>query len=313
MSEALAPNATPRDQKPTLLAAAVAGQQWGVIGWRQLRDCGVGSSTAQRWRADAKLHIIHRGVYALGHSSIPIEGRLVAALLHAGRDAVLSHATAAWWWGLIAVGPTTIDVSTGAWARSTAGVAVHHRRRMERTRHRRFPITTVPQTLLDLAAAAPLNQVRRALAEADYRRLLDPRAFEQVLGVGRPGSAKLRKALERHQPRLARARSPLEELFIPLCESAGIDLPELNVRFHGWRVDALWRRERLVVELDGYDNHSTPAQIERDRREELQLRAVGFIVVRYSWWQVTDEPELVIADLRARLSERRSSQTARSA
>jgi hypothetical protein len=291
----------------------VAGQQWGVIGSRQLRDCGVSASTSQRWCADGKLHLIHRGVYALGHPSVPIEGLLVAALLHAGRDGVLSHRTAAWWWGLIDVAPGTIDVSTSAWAGSSADLVVHHRRRMERTRHRRFPITTVPQTLLDFAAAAPLNQVRRALAEADYRRLLNPRPVAEILGHGRPGSAKLRNALERHQPRLARARSRLERAFFALCESADIPLPELNVRLHGWTVDAFWRRERLAVELDGYGNHHSRAQIDRDRRKELCLRKAGLSVVRYSEEQLTEEPGAVIADVLAQLAGRRPSPTALSA
>jgi len=306
MSEAFASGATPRHQKPTVLAAAVASQQWGVIGWRQLQRCSVSKSTARRWRADGKLHVIHRGVYALGHASVPAEGRLVAALLHAGDSAVLSHATAAWWWGLIADEPATIDVSTQTCARSLAGLVVHQRRRLlDQTRHRRFPLTTVPQTLLDLAATTPLSQVRRALAEADYRRLLDPRAIEAVLGQGRPGSAKLRRALARHQPRLAQIRSPLEGAFLERCES-GIAVPEVNVRIEGWTVDALWRREGVVVELDGYGNHRSRAQTDRDRHKELCLRRAGFVVIRYSEDQVREEPQSVLTDLSMTLEQRRA-------
>ena len=57
-----------------------------------------------------------------------------------------------------------------------------------------------------------------------------------------------------------------------------------------------------MVELDGRDNHSSPGQIERDRRKELQLRAAGYVVVRYTWAQVALEPQVVMADLRAILS-----------
>ena len=80
-----------RGQNATVRAAAVASAQWGVIGLQQLRDCGVNASAADRWRRDGRLHTVHRGIYALGHPTIPIEGRLVAALLHAGPEAVLSH------------------------------------------------------------------------------------------------------------------------------------------------------------------------------------------------------------------------------
>lgn len=297
---------TPRETTSQLLAAEVAGDQWGVIGARQLRDCGITSTTASRWRSHDRLHLIHAEVYALGHRSIPVEGLLVAALLYAGSDAVLSHSTAAWWWGLVSESPRTIEVSAPRRVRPSNGVIVHRRKHFEQTRHRRFPITTVAQTLLDYAARADSIEVRRALAHADYRRLLDPEAVRRVLGQGRAGTATLRQALERHEPTLARTRSWLEMVFVPLCEGSGIALPEINVRVGRWTVDALWREERLVVELDGYDNHSTRRQMERDRREELELRAAGFVVIRYTWAQVVHQPELVTADLTARLAERRA-------
>jgi hypothetical protein len=271
---------------------------------------------AHRWRSSGQLHVVHTAVFSLGHPSIPIEGRLVGALLHAGPDAVLSHATAAWWWDLIDDQPPVIEVSTESWARSCPGVIVHHRRSLDPTRHRhptrhrRFPITSVAQALLDYAGQADLIKVRRALAQADYLRLLDLMAVEAVLGQGKPGAKRLRQALKRHQPRLAHARSWLETVFVPLCESAGLPLPELNARVAGWTVDALWREKQLVVELDGYDNHSTRAQIERDRCKELALRAAGFQVIRYTWEQVVHQPERVGADLATALGEPHRSATA---
>src|SRR5438477_11232102 len=90
-----------RPELATLRAAQVAGKQWGVIGRGQLRGCGVSERAITRRIASGRLHPIFRGVYAFGHASIPIEGELVATLLHAGPEVVLSHRTAAWWWGLI--------------------------------------------------------------------------------------------------------------------------------------------------------------------------------------------------------------------
>jgi hypothetical protein len=75
--------------------------------------------------------------------------------------------------------------------------------------------------LLDFAANASLNGVRNALAKAEYLGLLEVRAVEAVLGQGRPGTAKLRQALQRHQPRLADTRSRTERRFLQLCEDAG--------------------------------------------------------------------------------------------
>jgi Protein of unknown function (DUF559) len=162
-----------------------------------------------------------------------------------------------------------------------------------------------PKTLLDYAAQADLIAVRRALAQADYLRLLDTTAVNEVLGQGKAGATRLRRAMKRHEPKLARTRSWLETVFVPLCESAGLELPEINARVAGWTVDALWRDEQVIVELDGYDNHSTRGQIERDRRKELELRAAGFLVIRYTWDQVVHQPELVAADLAAALAANR--------
>jgi Protein of unknown function (DUF559) len=291
-----------RDKMGTLRAGSVAGAQWGVIAAWQLLDCGISRSTISRWAAEGRLHQRHPGVYDYGHRAIPIEGRLTAALLHAGPGAVLSHATAAWWWGLTDTEPRTIDVSTTARARSTEGVSVHRRRSLESTRHRRFPITTVAQTALDLAATAPLAHVRRVLAEADYQRLLNLEAVNAIAGQGRPGTATLRKALARHQPRLALTRSELERQFLALCEEADLPMPEVNAGVSRMSVDFIWPEHKLAVEVDGHQGHRSKAQRERDHRRELWLRANGYTVVRYTGDQITHERALVIADLRRLLS-----------
>ena len=60
----------------------------------------------------------------------------------------------------------------------------------------------------------------------------------------------------------------------------------------------MWSNQRIAVELDSHAAHGTPAAMEEDRRRDLDLRAAGYIVLRYTWRQLTDEWDLVIADLR---------------
>ncbi len=216
---------------------------------------------------------------------------------------MLSHATAAGWCQLWGAEPKRIHVSVAGERRPTREVAVHGRRpRLEGVTHRRLPVTPVAQTLLDLAAVASPDALRRALAEAEYCRLVDLDALGALAERGVPGSAALRAALARHRPELALTRSILEERFVALCESGNVPMPRVNAGTCGLTVDALWERERVVVELDGHAAHATVTAIERDRRRELRLRAAGYAVLRYTWHQITHQPRLVTADLRRALA-----------
>lgn len=301
------------NQSAKVRLSQVAGRQWGRVTWEQIVGLGVDKWTINSWLKTGYLHRIHPRVYAVGHRAGSVEADLSAALLYAGPGAMLSHGTAAWWLGLVDEPPSTIHVSTPRRCRSRRGVRAHQRRHCARTWHKGMPVTPVAQTLLDYASTASLNRVRKALANTEYHRLLDLAEVQALMGRGRPGSAKLRKALRRHQPQLARTRSPLEDTFLGLCENAGIALPEINAIVQGWTVDALWRDERFVVELDGYGNHHTRAQVDRDRRKELCLRGAGLMVARYSEDQIEHEPQLLIADVAATLERCRSGHVAEDA
>lgn len=297
---------TPRDKINKVRVAEVAGRQWGRIGCAQLCALAVSRSTISRWVREGYLHAELPGVYAVGHRAPSFEARLSAALLYAGPGAMLSHGTAAWWWGLTQRQPRVIEVSTPKQCRSVGGVRVHARRRLDRISHNGLPVTFVPQTLLDYASARPLNDVRYVLAEADYHRLLDLTAVRHALGRGRPGSARLRAALEAHWPDLARTRSRLERAFLFLCEEGGLPRPRVNVKVHGIRVDAYWPEYRLAVELDGGLGHSTERQVNRDHSRDLKLRAMAETVRRYAEPQVLHHGDAVLADLRAATEHRKA-------
>ena len=263
----------------------------------QLNALGVESVAVARLVADGYLRPDLPRVYAVGHRAPSVEADLFAAVLYAGPGAMLSHATALWWRGLIDRQPWPIEVSTPRRCGSLPGVKVYGRRVGERDWHKRLPMTSVEQALLDFAAKAPLDRVRYALANADYHKVLDMEALRAIAGCGRPGSTNLGETLKRHEPKLARTRSPLERLFLPLRERAGLPMPEINVCIEGVLVDAVWRERKLVVELDGHSNHRSWAQIQRDRANELTLRTAGFDVIRNGWEQVEAQSALVEADL----------------
>jgi very-short-patch-repair endonuclease len=278
--------------------AAVAGRQFGRVRKDQIHAA---RSTIARWVRTGYLHPELPGVYAVGHAANTTESDLAAAVLYAGHGAMLSHGTAAWWWGLLNRPPPLIHVSTPKRRKSRDRIRVHERRDLDRVHRNGLPVTTVAQTLLDFASNGEPGLLRFALANADFHSLLDVEAVEAICGRGAPGSARLRAALAIHRPELAHARSKIERLLIELCETHRLPLPKLNVYRHGWLVDAVWDAPRVIVELDGYNSHRTKAQLESDHQRDLELRAAGYIILRYTWRQLTETPDAVARDIRRHL------------
>jgi predicted transcriptional regulator of viral defense system len=301
----------PRTESVTVRIARLAAKQSGVISRRQLHALGASNAWIVRAIRAGRLHRILPAVYAAGHLGVSIRGRLIAALLYAGPGAALSHLTGLWWLALLPYDgragvrrqpPRRLDITTPRRSSSLPNLRLHRARRLDVITYDGLPVTSVARTLIDAAPSLPLRDLRHAVAEAEYRKLIDLRELATTLGRGRPGSAALRSALERHMPELAGARSELERRFLELCERDGIPLPDVNVKVAGFTVDALWRDRLVVAELDGRSSHDGASRIEADRRRDLVLRGEGHIVLRYTWHQVTGEPERVVADLRAALN-----------
>jgi len=92
-----------------------------------------------------------------------------------------------------------------------------------------------------------------------------------------------------------RTQSELEHLFLRLCRRHRLPAPEVNVRIGSRIVDFLWRRQRLVVETDGYRFHRGSQAFEDDHERDLELRSLGYDIVRLTYRQVTTTPDRVIS------------------
>jgi very-short-patch-repair endonuclease len=168
-------------------------------------------------------------------------------------------------------------------------------------------VTTVARTLLDLAEAAP-EKLDRALEEAERRGLFDMRDVEALIvrRRGRHGVRVLEQALGAYRDRPF-TRSELERQFGDLCREAGLAPPAFNAWVAGHEVDALWRDQRLVVELDGHAFHRTRAAFERDRLRDADLQLAGYRVVRITHRRLTRYPGAVVTSVRRLLSRDTSS------
>ena len=294
------------------MVAELARAQWGVVSTWQLRRLGVSKDTIDGWLRGGRLYRLHRGVYALGHPVLTAEGRALAAVLACGEGAVLSHRSAARHWGLIASdGTTGIDVSAARSRENAPGIRIHRPRRLapqDVTVHRGIPITSVARTFLDVAPLTASGGFEAMLGQAEILQLYDLRAFEDVVdrAGGHRGRGRFARAIGR-EPKLT--RNALERRFLALVRGAGMTVPIVNepldvVGHPGIKPDFHWPAERVIVETDGRETHLTRAAFQADRRRDAALAADGYIVLRFTWADVRDQPAVIVDRLRAVFARR---------
>jgi very-short-patch-repair endonuclease len=271
----------------------------------QLVTAGVGSSAIHRALRSARLHRLHRGVLStLAPELLGEDALLIAALLAAGDGAVLSYGTAAWRWQIIPAPPARIELTVPRTRTAPQGITLFQGqlRPDDLTLNARFPSTSVPRTLLDLATRYDPPALLRALAEAEFHHDLRPTDILQTLRRGHPGSANLRAALNHHTPGHGETKSQLERRFRSLLIRHRIDLPLRNEPLGPWTIDCLWPDRRVAVELDGRQ-HERPNQADSDDDRDLWLRRNRYVARRYGARQIRSRQDEVIADLEAAFAE----------
>lgn len=280
----------------------LARRQFGAVARRQLIELGNTKSRIEHWLRSGRLHPRHPGVYAWGRAELGTEGELAAALLLAGPGAALASLTALWWLNLLHRQPRPICVAAPRRCVFRPDVRVAYAPGLQRRLHRGLPVVALPEALLAATAELSPDSLRLVLARAEFGRLLDRRELEAVLRSGRRGTAALRAAVDSHLPALARCANGFERDFLLLCERQRLPIPEPNARIGRYRPDMLWRDARLVVELDGRDAHSTPAQLDADARRQAAVERYGYTVLRFTATEVRDEAGPIAAELRRRLA-----------
>lgn len=282
--------------------ARLARAGHGVVTRGQLLAAGVTRhEIAGRLRRGALLRE-HPGVYRVGHRAPSTEATYLAAVWAAGDGALLSSLAAAYLHGLVKGTPPPAEVTVRT-ERRIEGVQVHRCRALsaqDATIVRGIPITTVPRTLVDISSVLSLDSLARACHEAGVRYRTTPTQVEAVLALrpNAPGVRKLRRVIHGD---VRVTLSTLEGRFLELLRQKGLPLPLTNRPAGGRRVDCRWPEYRLTVELDGYRFHNSRHSWEQDRRREREARARGDEFRRYSYGDVTEDPTLMLAELRALL------------
>jgi very-short-patch-repair endonuclease len=294
-----------KSDTPDAAVARIAARQHGVVTRKQLELCGLGSKAITIRVRKGQLNRIHHGVYAVGHRGLSLHGRFMAAVLACGAGAVLSHTSAAILWKLLYPidGPVHVSIPTTSGRQKRKGIHLHRcasllptpaepspspsstkqgggrGRRLLTTHRELIPVTTIQRTIEDLEGYVPLRLYRRAKRQAE----LMGHHLENVESD--------------------RTRSDLETLFLELCAQHHFPRLEVNVKLGAWEVDFLWRSRKVVVETDYWIYHRGSVAFEQDHARDLDLRAAGYTVLRFTDRQLESEAERVVKVLRAALEE----------
>jgi hypothetical protein len=182
----------------------------------------------------------------------------------------------------------------------------------EVTEERGILVTTVPRTIFDLAAVAPVDAVERAMREAERLRLDNHLSLEDLLArhPHRSGATAIRECLTRRWELPAGVtRGELEARFLRFLDRRNIPRPSLNAWVAAgdkrYQADCLWRDASLIVELDGFEAHGTRYAFEEDRDRDRRLQVAGFQVMHVTWRHLHERPTEIADDLRTILSRRR--------
>jgi predicted transcriptional regulator of viral defense system/very-short-patch-repair endonuclease len=282
--------------------ARLATRAHGVVTRSELVRGGLTPEQIRQRTIRGALIVVHRGVYRVGHRAPSVEAHYLAAVLACGEGALLSGRAAAHLWGLLK-GPAPAPEVTAPTERRVKGVETHRARRAKRetTTWRGIPVTTPARTLVDLAAVSDETQLARACHEAGVRHRTTPKQVEAVLArcTNAPGAGRLGAVLRGD---VHVTLSKLESRFLDCLRAAGLPLPVTNRPAGGRRVDCRWSEQRLTVELDSYRYHHTRHAWEQDRRREREAFARGDEFRRYTYADVTEDPRLMLRELRALLA-----------
>ncbi|GAB3963669.1 DUF559 domain-containing protein [Plantactinospora veratri] len=176
------------------------------------------------------------------------------------------------------------------------------------TRFGGLPVTTPVRTAFDLGRKPPRTEAVVAVDALLNRRLVKPAALTDYLAA-RPGWLGVPLLREVLGPAEPLSESPMETRLRLLLVDAGLppptaqhDVYAARGRFVG-RVDLGYPRLRIAIEYEG-DHHRERAHFRQDVARLNDLRAAGWVVLRFTADDVLRHPARVVAQVAQAIRER---------
>lgn len=297
-----------RMSSPEQRCVELARTQYGLITRAQALDCGMGRGAIRHRLESGRWQQVHRGVYRIAGLPESWHHRLLAGCLLGGPGSAASHRSAGELWELDAVPAGFLEITTARQIDRPPLIA--HRTPLVETQitsRRGIPVTDPSRTLLDLAAVLREKDVERAFESALRRSLTDIETIVERLRLrgrsGRNGTTAWRRLLAKRDPTLVPTDSDFETLLDQLIERFGLPQPVRQFQIRDGRgqhvkwADFAYPRERVIIEADSIEFHMHSEAFRRDRNQTNELAALGWIVLRFTHWEVVNRPEQVAATI----------------
>jgi hypothetical protein len=284
----------------------VAARQQNNITRSQLLALGLGDK-GMRYRATTGLlYRVHRGVYSVGRPPVTPFEHAAAAVLACGSGAGLSHGSAMTLWGYWKRWDRPFEVIVPG-DRRTPGIKIHRSRTLSRrdlTTQLGIRVTAPARTVLDIAPRLDDKALTRAVNNARHA-YLTLGAMAELLDrcPTHPGAARVAAVLLRPG---GPTDSGWEDDFPAFCKRFDLPEPLMAAKIGRYTVDALFVKERVIIELDGYRYHSDPATFRSDRVRDRDHLADGYVTVRITWDRIHETAIHEAAQLHRILAGRRT-------
>jgi very-short-patch-repair endonuclease len=228
--------------------------------------------------------------------------RVRAAGLWMGERGVVSGPAAAWWHGMLPTAPRTVELTVprGCSPRPQPPVRLRHRTlpTTDRVKIRGLWLTDKPLTALEAATAVPEGSV--FLDRALQRHVRFSRVYRAYCrNLGAHGSARAGALLVAAADR---ADSAAERRAVAILREAGITGWVLGHPFGRFLIDIAFPAAMVAVEVDGWAWHMDVDRFRADRHKGNALTRGRWELLRFTWHDLTNRPEYVIAEIRASLA-----------
>ncbi len=274
----------------------------GIITLAQAQTAGLTRQSVNRRVQAGFWRQCSRGVYFVEDRPFSDAARIRAAVWAFGEQSAASGLAAAWWHGLAGFAPDLVEVTV---PRDRSG----RKRPGARVRRRDLAPADVVQRRGLRVTALPLTAIEAAVRGRGEPRVMD-RALQRDVELrdmwaahlrnkGRYGSPSARIIL---QAASGGAHSEAERLLVKMLREADMTGWCANYRLGRYKIDIAFVGAKVAIEVDGWAFHVGQEAFQHDRERQNTIALRGWQVLRFTWLDLTEYPERVLATIRSATS-----------